>query len=70
MGKYLQITNNGVYPFSDALYKAQCPFCRKYSLEWEMVFDPDSPSYHADCCGYRFYMTPVNMEITFEKGSE
>ena len=55
-------------PFATALYKYKCVRCKgEYGLEWEAIFDADSPGYNASCCGLDYYMKPETMTIIVTK---
>jgi hypothetical protein len=67
----MKLEHGAILNFEDALYKAQCPKCKK-ELEWETNFDADGTTYGTECCGLVFSLSPhtVKAEVSNAYGFE
>jgi hypothetical protein len=53
------------WDFHTALYNAACQQCGA-RLAWQAHFDADGTTYHAECCGLTYGLSPSKVILSVE----
>lgn len=63
----VDIEDDEVVPFVEALENARCPECGA-TVEWLVDLDADGTTYKASHCGNDYYMVPHHYRFVVDEG--